>query len=334
MTLPNPFPERLNPPDDAGECAICKREAHDGREIELCDEDVEGLRSRSMITLVARVETGSQWVCERCQQDLDAIHCKANADAFRALSDALGWDSDEHPALHVRRLVTEIEELRGDAKRLQSSTSQDVESLIHAVAMAAWDHGADCGTVWCPDADMSKRGVVPCTQEEGFQESRAHFAKHGSGSPVGEFEVALNALRARLQSAPAPKLTCEQCVERDGCPRRGKVCMYHDDGTVESSPAPVVVPEMGPALEFHLPYSGACSAQDNAGYRLGFRVGWNALASRLRADLEGEELERIAGIAKDAAYRWMGQSSPNPGLYHVILDALRSQATTGGEVGG
>ena len=46
----------------------------------------------------------------------------------------------------------------------------NIEILIHNLAMAAWDAGCDSGVVWCPDADMSKRGVVPMTQEEGLRQ--------------------------------------------------------------------------------------------------------------------------------------------------------------------
>lgn len=73
----------------------------------------------------------------------------------------------------------------------------NIESLIHALCMAAWDAGAESGTVWCPDADMSKRGVVPMTQDEGFAHAREHFARHGGGSESSAFDQALAALRAR-----------------------------------------------------------------------------------------------------------------------------------------
>lgn len=56
---------------------------------------------------------------------------------------------------------------------------------------------------------------------------------------VEEFDQ-LRADLQRLQSSPAPELSCESCVSRETCPRRGTVCMYHDDGIPESSPAPVV----------------------------------------------------------------------------------------------
>lgn len=75
----------------------------------------------------------------------------------------------------------------------------NIESLIHALCMAAWDAGAESGTVWCPDADMSKRGVVPMTQDEGFAHAREHFARHGGGAESSAFGLALAALRAELE---------------------------------------------------------------------------------------------------------------------------------------
>lgn len=104
----------------------------------------------------------------------------------------------------IDELTAERDHLRAELQRLKSAASEGVESLIHNVAMAAWDAGCDSGVVWCPDADMSKRGIVPMSQEEGLRNAREHFAKHGSGSPVGDYESALNALRACLRSSPAP----------------------------------------------------------------------------------------------------------------------------------
>lgn len=74
---------------------------------------------------------------------------------------------------------------------------------------------------------------------------------------------------------------------------------------LRSSPAPVVggVPEMGPALEECLPYTEGCKAADVAGYRLGFRIGWNALASRLPALKPGEveEVRRLRRVFAEAS---------------------------------
>lgn len=94
----------------------------------------------------------------------------------------------------------------------------NIESLIHALCMAAWDAGAESGTVWCPDADMSKRGVVPMTQDEGFAHAREHFARHGGGSESSAFDQALAALRAELERIQAaqvvvPEPTMEEWQE-------------------------------------------------------------------------------------------------------------------------
>ena len=69
------------------------------------------------------------------------------------------------------------------------------ETLLHDLAMAAWDEGADAGMAWDPDADPAKRGVAPCTPEEGIAKARDHFARHGSGSPGSAFSRALQAIR-------------------------------------------------------------------------------------------------------------------------------------------
>lgn len=79
------------------------------------------------------------------------------------------------------------------------------ESLLHDLAMAAWDEGANAGMVWDPDADPAKRGVVPCTPEEGIAKARDHFAKHGSGSPSSAFSRALQAIREHSRSIPADR---------------------------------------------------------------------------------------------------------------------------------
>lgn len=79
-----------------------------------------------------------------------------------------------------------------------------IETLIHNLAMAAWDAGCESGVVWCPDADMSKRGVVPMTQEDGLRDSREHFAAHGGGGAASEFDSALRALRRQLERRESP----------------------------------------------------------------------------------------------------------------------------------
>jgi hypothetical protein len=89
---------------------------------------------------------------------------------------------------------------KGPAPRAESAPDarEEIEGLIRALAMAAWDEGSDAGVVWCPDADMTKRGVVPMTQEEGLEHSRAHFAEHGAGSPTAPFSIAMHNLRSAL----------------------------------------------------------------------------------------------------------------------------------------
>lgn len=106
MTLPNPFPERLDPPDAASECAICRRDTEDGRDIELCDEAVEAIHSAAMIRLTAAVETGHQWVCDACLDDLHAAQERCRDEAFDVISDALNLDVYEHPALRARKVVS------------------------------------------------------------------------------------------------------------------------------------------------------------------------------------------------------------------------------------
>ena len=76
------------------------------------------------------------------------------------------------------------------------------ESLLHDLAMAAWDEGADAGMVWDPDADPAKRGVVPCAPEEGIAKARDHFARHGSG-PGSAFSRALQAIREHSRALRA-----------------------------------------------------------------------------------------------------------------------------------
>jgi len=122
MTCPNPFPERLNPPEQAGECAICHRVTEDGRNIELCDEAVEALRDAGAITKRAKVTTGRQFVCEGCLDVLfDAQGLYAHiSSALETITDALKLDDYEHPELRARKVVAMVEGLRGEVQRLQS----------------------------------------------------------------------------------------------------------------------------------------------------------------------------------------------------------------------
>jgi len=89
------------------------------------------------------------------------------------------------------------------------------ESLLHDLALAAWDEGADAGMAWDPDADPAKRGVVPRTPEEGIAKARDHFAKHGSGSPSSAFSRALQAIREHSRSIPADRVLGEGMVAVD-----------------------------------------------------------------------------------------------------------------------
>ena len=89
------------------------------------------------------------------------------------------------------------------------------ENLLHDLAVAAWDEGADAGMVWDPDADPAKRGVVPCTPGEGIAKARDHFAKHGSGSPSSAFSRALQAIREHSRTVPADRVLGEGMVQID-----------------------------------------------------------------------------------------------------------------------
>ncbi len=101
------------------------------------------------------------------------------------IADSLAGSPETHVAILAREVV-----------RLREAQAVVVpESLLHDLAMAAWDEGADAGMVWDPDADPAKRGVVPCTPEEGIAKARDHFARHGSGSPGSAFSRALQAIR-------------------------------------------------------------------------------------------------------------------------------------------
>ena len=117
--------------------------------------------------------------------------------------------NDMHWAQEMRRAVAELlahidtleqaaaERVIRDGSRGPGVAPAAVvpESLLHDLAMAAWDEGADAGMVWDPDADPAKRGVAPCAPEEGVAKARDHFARHGSGSPGSAFSRALQAIR-------------------------------------------------------------------------------------------------------------------------------------------
>lgn len=105
MTCTTPLPERLDPPDAASECTVCHRVTEDGRDLELCDEAVDALLDAGAIRRNAAVDTGVQFVCESCLDDLHAAHERYRAEAFDTISDALGMDEYEHPALRARKMA-------------------------------------------------------------------------------------------------------------------------------------------------------------------------------------------------------------------------------------
>lgn len=138
MTCTTPLPERLDPPDGAGECAICHRVTEDGRDIELCDEAVEALHDHALIRMSARIPTGQQFVCDSCLNDLHAVQEKARAEAFDTISDALDLDEYEHPVLRARKAVAMLPvvppDIRDDEVRIQiEQTRAAVEDIIHAM---------------------------------------------------------------------------------------------------------------------------------------------------------------------------------------------------------
>lgn len=108
MTCTTPLPERLDPPDTASECAICHRVTEDGRDLDLCDEAVDALLDAGAIRRNTAVDTGVQFVCESCLDDLHDAQERHRAEAFDALSDALGLDEYEHPALRARKVVQRL----------------------------------------------------------------------------------------------------------------------------------------------------------------------------------------------------------------------------------
>jgi len=105
MTCTTPLPERLDPPDTASECAICHRVTEDGRDLDLCDEAVDALLDAGAIRRNAAVDTGVQFVCESCLDDLHDAQERHRAEAFDTISDALDMDAYEHPALRARKVI-------------------------------------------------------------------------------------------------------------------------------------------------------------------------------------------------------------------------------------
>ena len=109
-------------------------------------------------------------------------------------------------------LAQEVTTARARVAELEARRAVVPEHLLHDLAMAAWDAGADAGIAWDPDAPPEKRGITPLTPEEGLANSRAHFAKHGSGSPNSEFGRALQAIREHSRAIPADRALGEGMV--------------------------------------------------------------------------------------------------------------------------
>lgn len=104
----------------------------------------------------------------------------------------------------AKRRIAEIEASAVLApEQTEAHAGLVLERLLHDLVMAAWDFGADAGIAWDPDADPTKRGIVPYEPEEGLARARAHFAEHGSRSPNSAFSRALQAIRKCLAEAPA-----------------------------------------------------------------------------------------------------------------------------------
>lgn len=158
--------------------------------------------------------------------------------------------NDMHWAQEMRRAVAELlahidtleqvaaERVIADGSRRSVVAPAAVvpENLLHDLAVAAWDEGADAGMVWDPDADPAKRGVVPCAPEEGIAKARDHFAKHGSGSPGSAFSRALQAIREHSRAIPADRVPGDGMVAVD----RGSLLslFYADDNGGPRFPTP------------------------------------------------------------------------------------------------
>ena len=127
------------------------------------------------------------------------------------ISEALTHGPDTLTYILAQALTT----ARARVAELEARPVVVPEHLLHGLAMAAWDAGADAGIVWCPDADRTKRGTTPLTPEEGIENARAHFAKHGSGSPNSEFGRALQAIRDNVHAIPADRVLGEGMVAVD-----------------------------------------------------------------------------------------------------------------------
>lgn len=140
MTCTTPLPERLDPPDTASECAICHRVTEDGRDLDLCDEAVDALLDAGAIRRNTAVDTGVQFVCESCLDDLHDAQERHRAEAFDALSDALGLDEYEHPALRERKMLAVLhpEFMNDDWSALYRRVANASGDETLGEAMTAW----------------------------------------------------------------------------------------------------------------------------------------------------------------------------------------------------
>jgi len=185
------------------------------------------------------------------------------------------------------------------------------ESLLHDLALAAWDEGADAGMAWDPDADPAKRGVVPCTPEEGIAKARDHFAKHGSGSPSSAFSRALQAIRENSRSVPA--------------------------GRVLERAAWLTIDEMANALvlEFGTPLAAArgfAKAIADASIAKGSRaIPADRVLGEGMVAVDADELRALERVRMEAeyvkdAFQQMGEFSQMEGIMRALheLDSLRA----------
>lgn len=143
--------------------------------------------------------------CPSCLREHIARLEARNAELEAGRPDLANLIRTRYPRLLERRnqLYDGVLAEAVEAQAATQAAPAPIEPLIHDLAMAAWDCGADAGDAWCRDADRSKRGIVPMTPEEGFADARRHFSEHGAGSLVAPFSIALEALRAGIAQAAA-----------------------------------------------------------------------------------------------------------------------------------
>lgn len=185
------LPERLNPPDHAATCAVCKREAHDGSEIELTEHDGEK-------------SVGTHFVCETC---LDArlrssMWRTATVDALDAITEAAHLSDDLHPLARAERVAAIIAER--DSLRAQLAERQ--------VVVPPYSVG-----------DKHKAGVDhdpawQCAHQAGYDlaSSRAKAIDHATECVVGrdlltlleQFPLAVDAFLAESAPWTSPQGSC------------------------------------------------------------------------------------------------------------------------------